>query len=385
MSVSTPVGGQSVSTDSNTDTVSTSADGLHFTSSGYTEYGDWYSEVTVSPSSWEPGQQVNITVKLKVSVNHMSGLASLGLAPEGLVALVTAERTFDSEGWLRLASDERMSTLLTPGGLAIEGGVQGAVTNRFGYGFHTPVDELVTQPFRLTEKTEGYRQATFNIKTRLPDDLPPGIYRLRLDYGVVSYKRYYSLNGETFAYRPFFKGRPTESHLYSPPIRASARYIGSAWVDASRIQPRIPWVILGNYNSNGYRGVVADEDRHRFALSNRNLIPDDVILPLYDDRGNKLSYSLEPQFPADTIEARSNIPWDYTKGELSIQITGPDGKTTDLGTAPFAGQTGIFPTTRRSAFTTWKPPSYGYYTVKVTGWIADIWGNRYEGGGTYHF
>ena len=27
--------------------------------------------------------------------------------------LVTAERIFDADGWLRLASDERMSTLLT--------------------------------------------------------------------------------------------------------------------------------------------------------------------------------------------------------------------------------------------------------------------------------
>jgi len=45
--------------------------------------------------------------------------------------LITAERTFDAGGVLRLPSDERMSSLLTPTGLAIEGGVQGAVTNRF--------------------------------------------------------------------------------------------------------------------------------------------------------------------------------------------------------------------------------------------------------------
>ena len=37
-------------------------------------------------------------------------------------------------------------------------------------------------------------------------------------------------------------------------------------------------------------------------LSDRSLIPDDVILPMYDDSGNRLSYSLEPQFPADTID-----------------------------------------------------------------------------------
>ena len=158
-------------------------------------------------------------------------------------------------------------------------------------------------------------------------------------------------------------------------------------MDASRIQPRIPWVILGAYNSNGYRGVVAEEDESRFALSVRNLIPDEVILPRYDENDPKraLSYSLEPQFPADTIDTCANIPWDYTKGELSVKITGPDGKTTDLGTAPFVGKSGQWPTTKKAAFTAWKPPAYGQYTVRATGWIQDIWGNRYEGGGTYRF
>ena len=384
-SPATPEASEVSSTSDNETEASGTASELHFSSGGYTNYGDWYSEVTVSPLIWEPSEWLDITATLKVSVSQMVGLADIGISLTGLSVLVTAERTFDSDGRLRLAGDERMSTLLTPSGLAIEGGVQGAVTDRFGYGFRTPVDVLVSQPFSQMEKLEGYRKATFTIRTRLPDDLPPGIYRLRLDYGVNSFKRLYSLNGEAFAYRPFFKGRPTESHLYSPPIRANGRHVNGQWVDSAKIQPRIPWIILGNYNSNGYRGVVADEDKNNFALSNRNLIPDDVILPLVNERGNKFSYSLEPQFPADTIEARSNIPWEYTKGELSIQITEPDGKTVDLGTASFISQSGQWPTTKNATFTNWKPSAYGYYTVQVTGWTADIWGNRYEGGGTYHF
>ena len=32
-------------------------------------------------------------------------------------------------------------------------------------------------------------------------------------------------------------------------------------VNAVTIQARISWVILRNYNSNGYSGVVADEDK----------------------------------------------------------------------------------------------------------------------------
>jgi hypothetical protein len=148
-----------------------------------------------------------------------------------------------------------------------------------------------------------------------------------------------------------------------------------------------PWVLLGAYNSNGYRGVIAEEDQKNFALSNRNLIQDDVILPMYDENNpkNVLAYSLEPQFPTDTIFDRQNIPWDYTKGELTIKITQPDGKVVDLGTAPFVGNAGRWHTTRNPKFTQWKPPMYGQYTIQATGWIADKWGNRYEGGGTYKF
>jgi hypothetical protein len=28
---------------------------------------------------------------------------------------------------------------------------------------------------------------------------------------------------------------------------------------------------------------------------------------------------------------------------------------------------------------------YGFHTLRLTGWIQDVWGNRYVGGGTYHF
>ena len=61
---------------------------------------------------------------------HLASLAAAGIKADKLCVLVTAERTFDADGWMRLPSDEKMSTLLTPTGLAIEGGVQGAVTNR---------------------------------------------------------------------------------------------------------------------------------------------------------------------------------------------------------------------------------------------------------------
>jgi hypothetical protein len=358
---------------------------MRLSETGYTTHGEWSTDLAIRPAQWRPGDAVQVEAVLKISEAHLFGLRLAGKNVSGLVALITAERTFDAEGVFRQTNDERMSTLVTPNWLAIEGGVQGAATNRFGYDFRTPVDELTTILLKDLKKDGEWYQAIFKFKPQLPADLPPGIYRLRVDYGIMVNKNYFDLNGDAFAKRGFPKGRVCESHLYSAPIPASGKHVSGRMVDATKIQPRMPWVVLGIYNSNGYRGVVAEEDMPNFAISYRNLIQDDVILPRYDDAGKPLSYSLEPQFPTDIIEARSNIPWDFTKGQYSVQITGPDGKTTRLGEWPFVGNAGQWPTTKKPALTAWKPPAYGKYMLKTIGWIADRWGNRYEGGGTYTF
>jgi len=194
----------------------------------------------------------------------------------------------------------------------------------------------------------------------------------------------YNLNGYGFASRPFLPDVGT--YFYSPvAIEASGVRASGRLVNASAIQARFPWVLLASYNSNGYLGVVADEDRARFALSNRSIIPDEVILPLYNDAGARLSYSLEPQFPADTIDALQNIAWNWSSGEMSAVVVGPDGSRVDLGTAAFVAKSGNGPTTKKASLTAWQPHMYGRYTVTATGWIDDAFGRRYRGGGTYRF
>lgn len=346
---------------------------VSFRDTGVTSFGIWSTEVAVSPpSEWKPGASLTIRGQLSISSRHIDTIRNSGVNVDGFVILATAERTFDSSGRLRLPSDQGLSTLLTPTGLPIEGGVSGAVTDRFGYRFRTPVDLLATVRLDRSTEQSGNRLVPFTLATRIPDDLPPGIYRVRLDYGFTAGQRLYSLNRELFAQR---SAGSAVSHHYSPPLPLAG----------TRLQPRIPWVLLYDYNSNGYRGVVAEEDQSYFNLSSRTLIQDDIILPRFDPSGRPLAYSLEPRFPADLVEPRNNIPWNFATGELSIQITAPDGAKTDLGTVPFARKAGMWPTTSQPRITAWQPPAYGRYTVRATGWTRDVWGNRYNGGGTYHF
>jgi hypothetical protein len=351
--------------------------------SGKTAFGTWTTEVTASPATWAPGSAVRVRARLTLTDAHLDELERKARV-DGFVALLTAERTFDADGRLRLPSDERMSTLLTVTHLGIEGGRQGAVSRLLGHPFGTPIDRLSVVPVAATRSAEGRREVAFEIGAPLPADLPPGLYRLRLDYGVRSERRELSLGREAFGERGF---SGTVSEVYSPTIPASGRHVSGRAIDAAGIVPRVPWVLLAAYNSNGYRGVVADEDRDHFALSERNLIHDDVILPLYDEGDPKAvrAYSLEPAFPADAISDSQNIPWDPSSGELTVRVTQPDSKVVELGTAQFVARTNAGLTTKSTRLTQWKPPMYGRYEVKATGWMRDAWGRRYEGGGTYRF
>ncbi len=358
---------------------------VSFQGGGHTFFGDWTATVQVDKALWSPGQQVRVQADLQLPDTYLAAMSAAGFPVDSLLALVTAERTFDSDGWMRLPSDEKMSTLLTPTGLAIEGGVQGAATNRYGYAFKSPVDVLQEVVTSTLIPIGTQRKASFLATPQLPADLPPGLYRLRFDFGVKSKGRSLNLNGYTFAARPFTPEAGTITYCYSPCFPASGLHVSGRKVDATHIQARTAWTLLANYNSNGYQGVVADEDKAHFALSNRIIIQDEVVLPRYDTSNKALTYSLEPTFAADIIDSHSNLAWNFGKGELSLEITAPDGTRTVQPPTPIVAKAGNGPTTKNPAFTAWKPPMYGQYTVKLTGWIQDLAGRRYEGGGTYTF
>ena len=154
----------------------------------------------------------------------MQNLASIGIKADSFILLITAERTFDAAGRLRLPSDQYMSTLITPTGLPIEGGQQGAVTTRFGGPWKTLFDQFLKAPVAVLGIAPGGDRVAFHGSAKLPDDLPPGIYRLRLDYGVAVGTRNYSLNGDGYASQPFFRdNRSYRTSTRRPSARTEQR------------------------------------------------------------------------------------------------------------------------------------------------------------------
>jgi len=357
-----------------------------FNTTAKATYGRWSADVEYQPLSWMPGARAKITARLRFSKELVTLLKGISPKIDKLCILMTAERDFDSIGLQRVPWHERVSTLLTTGGLPIEGGGSSAVSRFTGYLDRTPFDVMLEAPITALSEEDtvpGWYLGTVSASIDLPKDLPPGIYRLRLDFGFGSGQRRLNLNGDAIGQRPTVL--EDISCIYSPPIPASGLDVTGRMIDGLQIRRRCYWVLLWDYNSNGYSGVIAQEDQSRVAISPRHIIHDEIVLPRLDLKGNVIGYNLEPTFLMDTINFQRNIPWRYDHGEWSVKVTAPDGTVADLGTSRFAAKRGNGATTKNPKFTSWKPPAYGRYAVEARGWIEDVWGNRYEAGGKYSF
>ncbi len=387
-------GGGSADTSSSGGVTASSGTALGINGAGEVEKnaGSWSATIVTPAISLESGKSISVTVDLTLISGVVEALLRKNNKLDKIVLLLTAERMFDGNGWQHRHSDEGMSTILTPTGVPIFGGSHGAISPRFNnYPFRTPIDELVELPLPGIANLQTIR---FQLNARVMQGIPPGFYRLRANFGVrANYSStsnpnnyyYYDLHYSNFTRHTFHDG----SYAYSSPLLpASGTDASGKYIDATAIKARIPWVILTAYNSNGYSGVVCDEDSTRFALGQFSIMHDEIVLPKVSPAGYSYSYNLEPFFPFEyTFYPRDNIDWDWTTGALSYEITNPDGTLTSQPATPIVGKSAsrIGPTTNNTAFTSWRPPMYGQYKVKLTGWMQDKNGRRYEGGGTYQF
>jgi hypothetical protein len=290
---------------------------------------------------------------------------------------------FDAQGRSLPAENYFMSTMLTPGGFPIQSPgrpslwaeVPLTVENLHHAGGHT-------------------LQASLSAAGRLPDDLPPGIYRPVFDLhvtGVPTDTAWLAANvvRHTFG--------PNEAPL--PPIT-----VGQV------TPPRLDWRLLMDDFVQGTRGTAARQDRGTFEIASQIVSQGaPYVLPPRDaPTGQPLTYRLEPFLPAISFSDRRMptpplLPFDLPGGELSVSLRAPDGTTHDLGSQPLAQSFNRTKTTRggadlnvgtvqiddvyslQAASTAFRTTfdQYGHYVVTMTGSLPDLWGNLYGGGGTY--
>ena len=330
---------------------------------------------------------------------------------EGIYLLLRAERIYDKQGRYHQFTNNYASTVLTPSGLPIENvdaffspALTGnkfqinpvAYVNNlnpqnkfFGYSNLTPFYKTVfVKKQDLVFTSEGV-SARFDIQDEIGNDFPEGFYRFQVLALCKRTPYFYRVN-----VLPLFgkKKIPYTTEQLSPFSR-NISYLPVIKIGNPQT-PKMIWMLFMTDYSNGTQGIVSLEDSNSFRFNSRHTVPTKFILPPPDENNETRTYNLEPDFPtmfakpalklerAEKLDFQNPIPLNYKSGKLSVSVKNPDGTIADLGSAPFAttSQTGAATNTDKFQY---QFKQYGKYLITLEGWIEDIWGNRYNGGGTY--
>ncbi|MBZ0302400.1 MAG: hypothetical protein K8J31_21820, partial [Anaerolineae bacterium] len=348
----------------------------------------WHAEGRLNQQNFEPGDalhmQMDVTFDAPDLPETLVGVSMIGQV--GLQPLVGADGQQATGG---AGSNNGWSAVLTPSGLPIDN-----LRSDFVLG-----EAVVPAPQVLRRNDSLIFGIEFDLM--LPEDLPDGVYGLVFEgYGQIA-------DGERFHWEDngvFGSGDGVISRLQVTrlPVLLNVGDVPSK---------RLIWSLFQDNPSEGSRGLLADEDQGHAALSNRvRFNSPTYILPPFaaPDSQEPLRYGLEPYLVSLMTNAPDStgapiIPFDFPSGELAVQITRPDGTLDDLGRSAivqnrlstaadddrtlFGGQSQVDEyrlTTLNPILTGYQFAGYGPYAIDLRGSIEDAWGNRYEGGGTYH-
>lgn len=347
---------------------------------GVTDTGAWTLEGSLPEGPITPG--IPFTYRGTLTLF----LRDVGTAEEASALQVNTsvdlEQIVDGDGRPRRHSNQFASTFMTPSGLPIERRAPMSGLGEIGIG-----------PLRLVRP--GTVETDWTLDGWLPVDTPAGVYRPRLKVwvnGLPSPARYFDLfpvMGQTFA---------LDGSL--PLIR-----VGS-------VPFRMLWVLALDSFSNGSRGAVALEDRGKAGISSKVLTNSDrFVVPLRDERtGQRARLRLEPYAPLLSITTGNGgtpetpqVALRFPSGSLTATVWKPDGTVDTIGPAPFAqlafrtpaSRTGLSLTNATNhandfhqlvtndprfdyAFSQW-----GRHVITLQGTVEDLYGNTFEGSGTY--
>lgn len=339
--------------------------------------GRWNARGRIGTLALDAGDPLQIELDVTMTATLPADLTALSVGAE-----IWLQRVIDSAG------------LQTTGGVNSLNGITRARTAS-----GMPLDNVNTDiylgevqlpPQRLLQTDLGL-QFALDINLPLPEDLPNGIYTL-------AFQGFAQLGDQPrFAWvdAGFFgagAGISRVSRTRFPVVLNAGGITGG----------RLAWALFYDNPSDGSRGILPDEDSANFALSNRTRYDSArYVLP----PGN---YPLEPYLLNQLPNAYDStsvplIPFFFPGGRLSGEVRQPGGQVVTLGSAPivqnristealddsrlFSAQSPIDAyrlTSYNPTFTSFAFTQYGEHTITLTGSIEDVYGNRFEGGGSYH-
>ena len=337
----------------------------------------WAAQGSVADSFVEPEGQVSISGTLRIYIpDGVSAPDSLSLQLHA-----GADLLFDSQGRQAATSSDFISRILTPTGLPIELAVGSGATN------------IGSVPVTLQGQS-GAMVSSFSLVAPRPPNLPDGTYRLFL----------------------WIPGGPHLDPLGNASAEGPTRMLGYDGATTAVItlgspdSPRLSPMMLVDSPNQGTRGTIAEEDRGLYDLSARVATQSErfIVQPRDIATGDAISYRLDPFFPFVSMADRELpipplVPSSLPSGELTVTVEPPSGRAEDLGTnSILQARTGqeatsdgfvlnhgggnpgdVLQLTTLSDSYSYEFQEYGLYTISISGWVADVWGQEYPFNGTF--
>jgi len=375
---------------------------LHWTFSDEIVGGNWEAECSLNKAAFKKDDDVILNIKLKINSKEFKEYIK---DYDGIGVMIVADRINDKDGHPNLITNNFMSTVLTPTGLPIEF-IQEPIKNYY------PEDRLYQSILELDNFknkedisfTGETIEVNYILNKKIPFDFPDGYYRFHLDfYTMIKHDTERLILDTNFATKlknqrerlsllSFLGhgGQQRNRAIFHKQSHFIQRvYPSPVFIVGNPATPRMIWALFTDKVFMGTKGVVAEEDKEYFRLNSRHRIPDKFII----SPGTELN--IEPDFPIFFLDKTATsiteqnwpfcvpIPLDYKSGEFSVSIILPDGREKKFGKSRILRQSvaGASSGTSRYRF---RFSNYGQYIIKVNGWIKDLWGHKYEGGGTYY-
>lgn len=355
------------------------------------------------------------SLKINLNLEIQDRLIEKFAEPEDEISvLFVAERLFDAQGKARTINNEFYSTVLTPAGRPIEfsenlwGAPSKFNTKEDGLFFTTPLDKINSFKIRdfQDDRTGKIRTINLQIEENI-ESFEKGLYRPRVYFfynkkGVNENKKATPEKSILLVRQALF---PLKKEFISKPDLWDSVDDYKALKDQIFYLPmfkkgnleelKMPAVLFAEENSQGSRGIVAEEDRDNFRISTHEINQSKLVLP-------PQKYSLNPALPLvasydSELKVKTERVPLMKKGFLEGEIHLPNGsiekisrkKITDFGVAdegPFqTGQAIAWKKIKTENKNTYDFEKTGKYKVFLNGKIYDEYNNAYEIGGTYDF